>query len=1093
MARRELPEGMARRELPEGMVRPKLPEGMTRRDLRGYLRYLFGAVALASAALACCAVTASASPTAAQAAGPAAGPAAGGSLVSRPAALVNPLIGTSGGVNEFPGPDMPFGMIQWSPDTYPSRPVGGGYDYLSTRVIGYSLTHLSGPGCAAYGDVPILPTTGPIGTDPAAATEAFSHARETAQAGYYGATLGDGVAVKLTDTTRAGIGTFTFPRTARANLLLKLDDSQDYVDDTEERVIGDDEVQGSVTAGRFCENPDPRERPYTLHFDIVFSQPFGVTARWSGTSGAGATIPGGIALTFNTTRDQRVTAKVGLSFTSTVNARRNREAEIGGWDFDRVRDANVAAWNAILGKIRIAGAAAAQRTEFYTALYHSLLYPSVFSDVNGQYAGFDGKVHTVQAGHAEYANFSGWDIYRAQVQLAAMVAPAQTSDVVRSMLNDYAQTGLLPKWSLGNGEAYTQVGDPADAIIADAYAFGARDFDVGDALKDMIAEATTTNGIRPGQDLLDQDGYLPFDGSYHCCNFYAPVSTQLEYDTDDYAIASLAEETGDQADYRTFATRAQNWQHVYNAQTGYLQAKMANGSWLGDFSPATRSGFVEGTSAQYTPMVPFALRTLIRAAGGDANWVSRLNALLSDIATPGPENADLTNEPSMEIPYEYDFAGAPYRTQRAVREIEQELYSDTPAGEPGNDDLGTMSAAYVWDELGFYPEIPGTPILTLASPAFPRIVIDGKIRISARGAGGDPAETGLAASNPYVRGLAVDGRSWNHAYVDFGALSGGVTLTYHLARDPDRAWAASARSAPPSDPLGAAPALVSAGPASGLILSPRHSGTASFTVENVTARPLTARWTAARPPGVRLSASAGTLAVAPHSTATATITVTAGAAGGRFAVGFRAARASSAVNVDVAEPGDLWPYFNAIGVSSDGQGVSDGYDGSFYTYSANALATAGVTPGAAVTVGGVRYTWPDERPGALDSIGAAGQVIPVRLPAGTTTIGLLGAAINGGSRGVTAAMTVTYTDGTTQELPVTFADWTLGDGAYSVPPSDTVAVAIPYRNLTSGIGQPIKTYIYATSAALEAGKTVASVTLPGGSSGNIGIFAIGAG
>jgi predicted alpha-1,2-mannosidase len=1048
---------------------------MARRDLHGNLRYLFGAVIAA-----CCALAAvGASPAAAQAV---AGTARE-DLVTQPAALVDPLIGTAGGVNEFPGPDMPFGMIQWSPDTSPSRPDGGGYAYTATQITGYSLTHLSGPGCDAYGDVPILPTTGAIGTNPAATTETFSHGSETAQAGYYGNTLGDGVTVKLTDATRAGIGTFTFPKTTQANLLLKLDDSQDYVDSTQEQVIGDDEVQGSVTAGHFCGNPDPLEHSYTLHFDVVFSQPFTATSTWSGTSDTGATIPGGLALTFDTTTEQTVTAKVGISFTSTANAQLNREAEIPGWNFAQVRDANEAAWNATLGKIQVGGGTAAQQTEFYTALYHALLYPSVFSDVNGQYTGFDGKVHTAARGHAEYANFSGWDIYRAQTQLAALVAPAQTSDAVTSMLDDYAQTGMLPKWALANGETFAQVGDPADAIIADAYAFGARGFDVATALKDMIAEATTTNDIRPGQELLDEHGYLPFDGSYNCCNFYGPVSTQLEYDTDDYAIATLAAETGDQADYRTFATRAQNWQNVYNPQTGYLQARMTNGTWLGDFSPATQSGFVEGTSAQYTPMVPFALRTLITAAGGDASWVSRLNGLMSDITTPGPENANLSNEPSMEIPWEYDSAGAPYLTQQSVREIEQELYSDTPAGEPGNDDLGTLSAAYVWDELGFYPEIPGTGTLTLASPAFPYIVIDGKIRISAPG----------AASNPYVHGLTVDGKPWNDAYVDFGALSHGATLDYDLAGNPDPQWATTGRSEPPSDPLGAKPALISAGPASGLILSPGGSGAGSLTVENLTAHPMTADWTASAPAGVTLSASAGTLTVAAGKTATATVTVTGGSATGSYAIGFSAAGASSALNVDVAKPGDLWPYYNAIGVSSDGQDVSEGYDGSGYTYSANALAADGITPGGPLTVGGVSYTWPDEQPGTLDSIWTAGQVIPVSLPAGATTIGLLGSAIDAGSGGATGTLTVTYTDGTSQEIPVTFGDWTLGAGAYSPPPSDTIVATTPYRDLTSGISQPVKTYLYATSAALEAGKTVASVTLPTGSGGNIGIFAIGAG
>ena len=1062
---------------------------MARRDLDRHLRYLLGAIVAACCVTASCAFAAGAVPATAA-------PATASTtarLVTHPASLVNPLIGTAGGVNEFPGPDMPFGMIQWSPDTSPSRPDGGGYSYSATQVTGYSLTHLSGPGCGAYGDVPILPTVGAIGANPTATTETFSHASETAAAGYYEDTLGNGVAVALTDTTRAGIGTFTFPATTQANLLLKLDDSQDYVDDAQEQVIGDDEVQGAVTAGHFCGNPDPLERSYTLHFDIVFSQPFTATSTWNGASDTGATIPGGIALTFNTTTDQTVTAKVGISFTSTPNAALNRETEIPGWDFTQVRDANTAAWNAILGKVAVGGGTAAQLSQFYTALYHSLLSPSVFSDVNGQYAGFDGQTHTVPDGHADYANFSGWDIYRAQVQLAAMVAPAQVSDVVTSMLNDYAQTGTLPKWTLGNGETYAQVGDPADAIIADAYAFGARGFDVATALKDMIAEATTTNDIRPGQNLLDSGGYLPFDGSYGCCNFYGPVSTQLEYDTDDYAIAALAASTGDRADYRTFATRAQNWQAVYNAQTGYLQAKMTNGTWLGDFSPATPSGFVEGTSAQYTPMVPFALKTVITAAGGDQNWVTRLNGLMSDITSPGPENADLSNEPSLEIPWEFDFAGAPYQTQADVREIEQELYSDTPSGEPGNDDLGTLSAAYVWDELGFYPEIPGTGVLALASPAFPYIVIDGRIRINAPGAGGNPAVAGVAASNPYVHGLTVDGRPWNDAYVDFGPLSRGGTLSYRLASSADPRWAATARSAPPSDPLGTERALASAGPASGLILAPGTSGAASFTVENVTARPMTAHWSASPPSGVTLSASAGTLAVAPHSSATATVTVTAGTTTGSYPVEFAlAGGGTSALSVDVAAPGDLWPYYNAIGVSSDGQDVSDGYDGSGYTYSANLLADFGITAGATIIAGGVSYTWPDEQPGALDSIWSAGQVIPVSLPAGSTTIGLLGSAIDAGSAGATGTLTVTYTDGTTQQIPVTFGDWTLGAGAYKPPPSDTVVATMPYRDLTSGIRQPVTTYLYATSAALEAGKTVASVTLPTGTGGDIGVFAIGA-
>ncbi|HEY0718263.1 MAG TPA: GH92 family glycosyl hydrolase, partial [Streptosporangiaceae bacterium] len=536
-------------------------------------------------------------------------------LVTSPAALVNPLIGTSGAVDTFPGPDMPFGMIQWSPDTSPDRPEGGGYEYNDSQLTGYSLTHISGPGCSAYGDLPILPTVGAIGSSPGSATDSFTHASETAQAGYYANTLGNGVSVKLTDTTRAGIGSFNFPASSQANLLLKLSGSADQVDGTSAQTVGNDEVTGSVTGGHFCGQSSPPENDYTLHFDIVFNHAFTASGTWGGSAASSAAVtrgakqvtqnnvthqntatpkatapsakvfagtrpdlrprvqpqptvhgartaaprtsvtnPDGVYLTFDTTKSQTVTAKVGISFTSNANAATNLSAEIPAWNFSAVRNANVAAWNALLGKIQIGGGDAAQQTQFYTALYHSLLHPNVFSDDNGQYMGFDGKVHTVAHGHQAYADWSGWDIYRDQVQLSAMIAPQQTSDAVTSMLADYTQTGMLPKWNLGDGESYVMVGDPSDSIIADAYSFGARDFNVSQALTDMEAEATTTNNIRPGNATLLQDGYLPYDGTYGCCNFYGPVSTQLEYDTADYAIASLAKATGDTANYNKFAT-----------------------------------------------------------------------------------------------------------------------------------------------------------------------------------------------------------------------------------------------------------------------------------------------------------------------------------------------------------------------------------------------------------------------------------------------------------------------------------------------------------------------------------------------------------
>jgi predicted alpha-1,2-mannosidase len=1088
---------------------------------------------------------------AAAGASPAATSASSVKLVTSPASLVNPFIGTSGAVDTFPGPDMPFGMIQWSPDTSPDRPDGGGYEYSDSQLTGYSLTHVSGPGCSAYGDVPILPTVGAIGSSPSSTTDSFSHASETAQAGYYADTLGNGVTVKLTDTTRAGIGSFNFPASTQANLLLKLSGSADQVDGTSAQVVGDDEVTGSVDAGHFCGQSSPPENDYTLHFDIVFSQPFTASGTWGGSSSSAVTQgskkvsqnkvthqaaatpkattpsakvfggktpdlkprtqpqptvhgtraaapqttvtnPDGVYLTFDTTKKQTVTAKAGISFTSDANAASNLSAEIPAWNFSAVQKANVAAWNALLGKIQIAGGDAAQRCEFYTALYHALLHPNVFSDDNGQYLGFDGQVHTVAQGHQAYANWSGWDIYRDQVQLAAMIAPQQTSDMVTSMLADYRQTGMLPKWNLGGGESYVMVGDPSDSIIADAYAFGARDFDVATALKDMAAEATSTNNIRPGNSTLLADGYLPYDGSYGCCNFYGPVSTQLEYDTADYAIASLAQATGDSADYTKFATLAQSWQNTFNTGSGYMQAKLANGQWLPGFTPGTSDGFVEGASAQYTPMVPFNIQALINARGGDSAWVSFLNSLTSNLTSPSSTNADLSNEPSLEIPYEYDYAGAPYLTQQTVRNVEDELYFDAPVGQDGNDDLGAMSSAYVWDELGFYPETPGTPTLALGSPVFGKAVIHegsgNTLTINASGA---------QDAAPYVQALTVNGQSWNKAYLDYGTLSAGGTLNYTLSTTPDKSWAASAGDAPPSDSTGEQTALTSAGPASGLVVAPGSAGTATLTVTNLTSSAITADWTAsASSSNLTLAPASGTLTVPAASSATAQVTVTAGATEGSYSVAFATklsdgtALPGTAVGVDVAKPGELWPYYSSIGVSSDGQVTSSGYNGDSWLYSANALAAVGVTPGSAVNADDIAYTWPDEPAGTNDSIEASGQTIPVSLPAGATKIGLLGSATDADASGATGTLTVTYTDGSTQQIPVAFSDWTLGAGAYQVLSGDTVAATTPYRNIDDGTSDQTTTYVYSFSAALESGKTVASATLPNSGDGYIGVFDI---
>lgn len=747
-------------------------------------------------------------------------------LVASPASVVNPFIGTSNQANDFPGADVPFGMVQWSPDTT-SRPPGGGYEYNDSSITGFSLTHIAGPGCGAAGDIPVLPTTGTVNTG---ATVAFSHANETASAGSYKVGLNNQVTTELTTTARSGMARFTFPSTSQANLIFKLTSSQNGASSTQFTKVSNTEVSGQVTSGRFC----GAGNTYTVYFDMVFDQPFASqgssVAKTSAATPAKprtasknaaeqpnkpvlhGTTPTAAApkttkdsaspeaaasngyVTFNTTSNPVVQAKVGVSYVSVANATANRAAENTGWDFNATRTAAQDAWNSALGKIQIAGGTAAQQQTFYTALYHSLLHPNIISDTNGQYYGFDGRTHTVDAGHkAAYANYSGWDIYRSQAQLEALVAPQVASDTAQSMVDDYAQTGIFPKWSENNGESYVMVGDPADGIIADYYAFGARDFDATTALADMVKQASTTNNDRPGLNYLNSPGYMPHDGSYGCCNFYGPVATTLEYNTADFALSAMAGALGDTGNQKTYANRAQDWRNVLNPASGFVEPRNASGSWTGGFDPTSGTDMVEADSWIYTGMIPFNIGGLARAKGGNTAMGHYLDTVLRSY-TGANGYAWVGNEPSIELPWEYDYIGQPYKTQSTVRSIQQQIWANTPGGlADGNDDLGAMSAWYVWSALGMFPETPGTADLALGSPVFTQAVItlpSGKtLTINGNGA---------ADNAPYVQSATWNGSAWNNAYAPTSAITAGGTLTYTLGTSANTSWATAASAAPPS-------------------------------------------------------------------------------------------------------------------------------------------------------------------------------------------------------------------------------------------------------------------------------------------------------
>ena len=698
----------------------------------------------------------------------------------------------SGG-ETFPGADVPFGMVQWSPDT--ARFAYSGYAYDDKRIRGFSLTHLSGAGCSQYGDLPFLPFTGTLPGDPARYSVGFSHARETAYAGYYRVDLENGVTSELTVTQHSGAGRFAYPAGAQAGMLLNLAGSLNAVNDAQ-ATLGHDTISGWVSSGNFCYL---HNNTYRVYFWAQFSQSFASRGAWrDGTvlndqeevSGPHT----GVFVTFGSSRQNVIGVRVGISYVSVANAEVNVNAENQTGDFAAVLQRATQAWGDLLGEIRVSGGTATRRATFYTALYHALLFPSVFSDVNGQYIGFDGRVHSLPAGHAQYTNFSGWDIYRSEAQLLALLTPAQASDMAQSLVNDYEQSGGLPKWPVANGETYVQVGDPAAAIIADIYAFGGTAFDTRTALTALISQATRPGVERPGEDYLERPGYEPLDGSYGCCNAYGPASMTLEYALADFALSTFAGALGDTAHAQKFLWRAQNWRKLFNPATGYLEPRNLNGVFPSSLSPASNTGWVEGNAAQYTWLVPFNLRGLFDLMGGNARVVQRLDNFFTQLdAGLDAPYAFLGNEPSLGTPWEYAYAGAPYKTQRIVHEVLTTLYGPGPGGLPGNEDLGELSSWFIFAALGMYPETPGTANLVLTAPFFSAITLrrpTGQvIQINA------PNATGRAY---YIQRLLLNGRVSARSWLPPSFIAHGGTLDYTLAAVPNLSWGAGAQDAPPS-------------------------------------------------------------------------------------------------------------------------------------------------------------------------------------------------------------------------------------------------------------------------------------------------------
>ncbi|MGW3113515.1 GH92 family glycosyl hydrolase [Streptomyces sp. NPDC001091] len=765
-------------------------------------------------------------------------PAVAASGPERLSSLVDPLIGSANGGNTFPGATLPQGMIAWSPTStagdQTSTGAANGYAYDTTRIRGLSLTHVNGAGChpGAAGDIPVMPFTGDVTSSPSADTRDavyaadFSHADEKAVPGRYTLGLASGASADLAVSRRAGVADFTFPADRPASLLFRVSNSLNGSENAHVDIdAAHRKVTGWVLTGAFCGRRanggvNNRKSYYRLHFSATFDRAFATTGTWhDGTLSPGSTSASGGEgyatgadragrgsggwVGFDTTSDNDVRMRIGISYVSLAGAEANLRHEIparaGVAD---VAEAGARAWDRELGTVRVEGGSTARRTAFYTALYHSLMQPDLISDTDGRYRGMDQAVHRLARGQrAQYSNFSGWDQYRAQIQLLALLRPTVAGDFAQSLYNFARQNGgVWDRWVHISGATHVMTGDPSAATLATFHAMGVRNFDHRGAYASLVRQATVPTpddlsdagcpgqceGQRPNLAQYLVSHYAPQDA----CHCWGGAAETLEDAVADFSLAQWARRLGRDEDAKVLTDRAGYWRNVFNPATGHIQARKLDGTWVTPFNPASDLGFAQGTSATYTWMVPQDVQGLADAMGGRSAAATRLDGFFHtpdgswSVRGGDPLRYDPTNEPGIHAPWLYNALGQPWKTQATVRRILDTVYGTGPAGLPGNDDLGTMSAWYVFSALGIYPQTPGSATLLLGAPVFPKATVD-------RPGRADLVITAPEADDTHVYTGAVrrDGhpltRSW---LTPAQALSGG-RLDFTLTTSPDTGWA----------------------------------------------------------------------------------------------------------------------------------------------------------------------------------------------------------------------------------------------------------------------------------------------------------------
>lgn len=657
---------------------------------------------------------------------------------------VNPFIGTSGHGHTFPGATVPFGMVQVSPDTgLKGWDWCSGYHYSDDSIIGFSHTHLNGTGAADYGEVRIMPIVGGLKIFPGPKDDTgvgyrsrFRHETEIAKPGYYSVFLDDyDVLVELTASTRVGFHRYTFPKTDKAYIIIDLFHRiGNMAERAWVRIVGEDEIEGSITGGHFC----GARKPHTIYFVAKFSKPFEDFGTWK----VFRIDPGnreermlsrsepfiGAYVRYSMKKGEKLLIKVAISYTGVEGARRNL-SEIPDWGFDKVRKEAERMWEKELSKIEVKGNLE-DKIKFYTALYHAFISPNVFSDVDGRYIGPDDKIH--RSDHPHYTVFSLWDTFRALHPLFVLIQPERDVDMIKSLLDIYDQAGWLPKWYKANRFTNCMIGTHADSVIADAYLKGLRGFDVEQAYKAMFKDATAVSKsyyeAREGLEYYLEKGYVPAD------RIGEATSRTLEFAYDDFCIAQMAKKLGRMDDYRIFMNRSGNYRNVFDRKKGFMRGRRYDGKWMDSwgFNPTkVYPYFTEGNSWQWTFFVPHDVEGLIELFGGKEKFEKKLDALFSTTSRiEGPP--DVTgligqyahgNEPSHHIAYLYTYIGEWKKTQKIVKYIMDNLYGVGPDGLCGNEDCGQMSAWFIFGSMGFYPVCPCKDEYVLGIPLFDEILI----------------------------------------------------------------------------------------------------------------------------------------------------------------------------------------------------------------------------------------------------------------------------------------------------------------------------------------------------------------------------------